>query len=198
MFNLRLPVCSLLLAGMLFACSCNSKGSKYPVVKIATSLGDIRIELYEDKAPRTAGAFLQYVNKGLYKRASFYRVMKTDGVEEISNTGFIQGGIWHTDPQKVTMLPETVHEPTSMTGLTHTDGVISMARTSNESARTEFFICIGDQSPMDAGRRGSPDGLGYAAFGKVIEGMPVVRKIQAQNSHGDQFDEKIKITISKE
>ncbi|MEZ5029525.1 MAG: peptidylprolyl isomerase [Ferruginibacter sp.] len=84
-------------------------------------------------------------------------------------------------------------ESTKQTGLSHQSGTISLARTTPSSATTEFFICIGDQSPLDAGRRGTPDGLGFAAFGKVFSGMDVVRKIQAQKSSGDHFDEKIVI-----
>jgi len=68
-----------------------------------------------------------------------------------------------------------------------------LARTTPGSANTEFFICIGDQTPLDSGRRGTGDGQGFAAFGKVFKGMPVVRKIQAQDSQGDQFDNKIEI-----
>jgi peptidyl-prolyl cis-trans isomerase A (cyclophilin A) len=68
-----------------------------------------------------------------------------------------------------------------------------LARTAPGTANTEFFICIGDQSPLDFGRRGTPDGQGYAAFGEVFEGMDIVRKIQGQKSHGDKFDELIRI-----
>ena len=85
------------------------------------------------------------------------------------------------------------HESTKLTGLTHQSGTISLARTEPGTANTEFFICIGDQSPFDFGRRGTEDGQGFAAFGKIFRGMDIVRKIQAQKSSGDHFDERIVI-----
>ena len=85
------------------------------------------------------------------------------------------------------------HETTKQSGLTHQSGTISLARTTPGSANTEFFICIGDQSTLDFGRRGTEDGQGFSAFGTVFKGMDIVRKIQAKNSHGDRFDEKIEI-----
>lgn len=185
---------SIIIAGLV---SCGGPKYTNPHVLIVTNLGDIEIELYPDKAPKTAGAFLQHLDKGVYKQASFYRVMKMEGVDEISNAGFIQAGIWKTDPVKMTYLPEIPHEPTSQTGLSHTDGILSMASTGAGTAKSEFFICIGDQSPLDAGRRGSADGQGYAAFGKVFKGMDIVRKIQAQSSTGDAFDKKIMIREMK-
>ncbi len=166
-----------------------------PHILIETTLGDIEVELYPAKAPKTTAAFLKYVEAGLYKDASFYRVLKTEGVDEMSNAGFIQGGIIRTDPRRMSLLPPTEHEPTTKTGLSHTDGTISMARVEVGSARSEFFICIGDQSPLDAGRRGSVDGQGYAAFGKVFKGMKTVRRIQAQESNGDAFTKKIGIRL---
>lgn len=178
----------LLLLLTVIMVACGGPDFKNPHVLVVTNYGDIEIELYPDKAPKTVAAFLSYAESGLYKNSSFYRVMKTEGVDEISNTGFIQGGIWKTDPVKVTEIPAVPHEPTTLSGLTHTDGVVSMARTGVGTSRAEFFICIGDQSPLDAGRRGSPDGQGYAAFGKVYKGMSIVRKIQATQSTGDAFD----------
>ena len=110
-----------------------------------------------------------------------------------SNTGIIQGGMWQTNPAKKITIPGIAHETTKQTGLTHESGIISLARIEPGTANTEFFICIGDQSPLDAGRRGTEDGQGYAAFGKVFKGMSIVRKIQGKKNHGDRFDEKIEI-----
>ena len=102
--------------------------------------------------------------------------------------------MWQTNSAKKITIPGVTHETTKQSGLTHESGTISLARLAAGTGNTEFFICIGDQSTLDAGRRGTEDGQGYAAFGKVFEGMPIVRKIQAQKSHGDKFDEKIEIT----
>lgn len=105
------------------------------------------------------------------------------------NSGLIQGGVW----PNLKAVAGIEHESTKQTGLSHTSGTLSMARTGVGTATTEFFICIGEQTGLDAGRSGTKDSLGFAAFGKVTKGMSIVRKIQATRSTGDQFDEKITI-----
>ncbi|MDZ7605050.1 MAG: peptidylprolyl isomerase [Cyclobacteriaceae bacterium] len=94
----------------------------------------------------------------------------------------IQGGA-HPWKQNFLMDPIPL-ERTKETGLKHLDGAISMARGEPESAQESFFICIGDQAELDFGGKRNPDGQGFAAFGYVIEGMEVVRKIQAAPSEG--------------
>jgi peptidyl-prolyl cis-trans isomerase A (cyclophilin A) len=91
----------------------------------------------------------------------------------------IQGGIWETNHRKAVSLPGIPHETTRQTHILHTDGVISLARTTPGTATTEFFICVGDQPGFDYGGGNNPDGQGYAAFGKVVKGMEVVRAIYA-------------------
>ena len=183
----------LLITIAIFFLSCNQPQYKYPHIIINTQLGDIEVELFKDQAPKTVAAFLSYIDSGYYKNSSFYRVLKTDELPSVNNTGIIQGGIWQTKPDQKLVIPGIEHETTKQTRLTHESGAISLARITPGSANTEFFICIGDQTPLDYGRRGTEDGQGFAAFGKVFKGMPIVRKIQAQNSHGDKFDEKIMI-----
>jgi len=182
----------LLIATLVISCS--QKDYKQPHLLIKTSLGDIEIEVYPDKAPKTVAAFLSYVDSGYYNNASFYRVLKTDEFSSPTNTGIIQGGIWQSKPQLKATIPGIEHETTARSGLTHQSGTVSLARLDTGTANTEFFICIGDQSPLDFGRRGTEDGQGYAAFGKVIEGMSIVRKIQDQKSIGDKFDNVIIIS----
>jgi peptidyl-prolyl cis-trans isomerase A (cyclophilin A) len=172
---------------------CGQQSYKNPHIVIETGLGDIEVELFPDRAPKTVAAFLSYIDSGFYNNTSFYRVLKTQELPTITNTGIIQGGIWQTNPAKKMTIPGIAHEGTGKTGLTHESGTISLARLEPGTGNTEFFICIGDQTPLDAGRRGTEDGLGYAAFGKVFKGMDIVRKIQAKKSHGDKFDEKIEI-----
>lgn len=172
---------------------CNQPAYKNPHIVIETQLGDIEVELFPDKAPKTVAAFLSYIDSGFYNKTSFYRVLKTDEFATSNNTGIIQGGVWQTNPAKKITIPGIEHEATKQTGLTHESGTISLARLAPGTANTEFFICIGDQTTLDAGRRGTEDGQGYAAFGKVFKGMPIVRKIQAQKSHGDKFDAAIEI-----
>jgi peptidyl-prolyl cis-trans isomerase A (cyclophilin A) len=177
--------------------SCSQPHYKDPHILINTKLGKIEVELFPDKAPKTVAAFLSYIDAGLYRNISFYRVLKADELPTAFNTGIIQGGIYKSNKALAGKLPGIVHESTRETGLSHTDGTISMASTGAGTATTEFFICIGDQSPLDAGRRGTADGQGYAAFGKVFKGMDVVRRIQEQESRGDMFKEVIEIVNIK-
>lgn len=182
-----------LLPVLLFILSCSQPNYKNPHVIVETQFGEIEIELEAERAPATVTAFLAYVDSGFYSNATFYRVLKTEERPTPTNTGIVQGGIWQSDPAKKITIPGIPHESTQQTGLTHLNGTISLARTEPGTANTEFFICIGDQSPLDYGRRGTEDGQGYAAFGKVFKGMNIVRKIQAQKSTGDKFDQKINI-----
>ncbi len=174
--------------------ACNEPAYKNPHIVIETGLGDIEVELFPEQAPKTVAAFLSYIDSGFYNNTSFYRVLKTEELPSETNTGIIQGGMWQTNPAKKIMIPGIIHETTKQTGLTHESGTISLARLEPGSGNTEFFICIGDQSPLDAGRKGTEDGQGYAAFGRVFKGMAIVRKIQAKKSQGDKFDEKIAIS----
>lgn len=174
--------------------SCNSApSSNYPVVKINTSEGDIFIELYTDKAPVTAGAFLNFVKEGYYSNSSFYRVLLQEGVSSSQNRGVLQGGIHGTNDRKYPDLTGIRHESTQTSGLTHRSGMVSLARNEPGTGNTEFFICIGDQPQYDEGQDGVADKQGYAAFGKVIEGMPVVRKIQQFRCNGDQLIQPVAI-----
>ena len=178
---------------LLMIVSCGHPTYKNPHIIIETEMGDIEVELFRDKAPKTTAAFLSYIDSGFYNNSSFYRVLKTDEFPSAINTGIIQGGMWQTNPAKNQTITGIEHETTKQTGLTHESGTISLARLAPGTASTEFFICIGDQSPLDYGRRGTEDGQGFAAFGQVFKGMTVVRNIQAKKSHGDKFDEKIVI-----
>lgn len=160
---------------------------------IYTSEGDIELAISADKAPVTSKAFLSYVDSGTYSNCSFYRVIIEHGTTTSTNTGLIQGGIYTTDPKHYADTKGIEHESTRQTGLTHTDGTLSLARTTLGTASTEFFICIGDQSQFDDGKSRPEDGKGFAAFGKVFSGMGVVRKIQEKRSSNESFDEQIKI-----
>lgn len=187
--------CLLVLS--IFLAACSGPKSKYPVVKIDTDYGNIEAEIYDDKAPKTAGAFLKNVDAGVYNKTSFYRVVQDD--QSSYPKGVIQGGVHATAPAKAEALPYIEHESPSVTGIHHTDGTLSMARTAAGTARSEFFICIGDQSPYDGDKLLQPDGLGYAAFGRVISGMDVVRKIQSKGRSDEKFSVPITINnISRE
>ena len=182
----RIPA---IVISILFLFSCTHQKYEHPRIIIDTAFGDIEAELYPDKAPKTVKAFLSFIDAGYYKEASFYRVLKDDEMPTDFNTGIIQGGTWPVKKEVVGV----EHEPTSLTGLSHTNGTLSLARTGPGTATTEYFICIGDQRQFDAGGGGGSDSLGFAAFGKVVKGMNTVRKIQANESIGDHFKQKIVI-----
>jgi peptidyl-prolyl cis-trans isomerase A (cyclophilin A) len=105
----------------------------------------------------------------------------------------IQGGIWKTDYKKALAHQGIPHETTRQTHLLHKDGVISLARTTPGSAGTEFFICVGDQPGFDYGGDNNPDGQGYAAFGKVVKGMDIVRIIYARPENNQAFEPPVPI-----
>jgi peptidyl-prolyl cis-trans isomerase A (cyclophilin A) len=182
-----------LIAGLLPACHSASNPAT-PHVLIRTAAGDIEVELYPRQAPRTAGAFLSYVDSGFYKNASFYRVLNEDNqVTGAAVSNLIQGGIWKTNHDKAVSVPGVPHEPTSVTHILHTSGVISLARDKPGSGTTEFFICVGDQPGFDYGGENNPDGQGYAAFGKVVRGMDVVRAIYQRPENNQRFTPSIPI-----
>jgi len=166
---------------LLFGCNTNQN----PKVFISTEFGDIIIELFADKAPLTSANFLQYVDSEKFNGvACFYRVVRPNNQPNNPiKIEVIQGG-FATDSliEKKQLLP-IKHESTKETGVLHLDGTISMARLEPGTASSEFFICIGDQLELDFGGKRNPDGQGFAAFGRVIEGMDVVRKIQQLEDH---------------
>jgi peptidyl-prolyl cis-trans isomerase A (cyclophilin A) len=137
-------------------------------VLLHTNAGDIVVALETQKAPVTAGNFLHYVEAHRMDGAEFYRAMKTG-----PDAGLVQGGV--RDPRK--LFPPIAHEPTSQTGLSHVDGALSVPRFALGSARGDFTIMVGDQKYLDAGPGSAGDGQGYAVFGRVLEGMEVVRRI---------------------
>ncbi len=183
----------IILLLVVFFLACNQPSKEAPRVVIDTNYGDIEVELYPAKAPVTVAAFLSYVDSGLYTNSAFYRVVLAEGMSTEANVGLIQGGTWQTTDRGKLALPGIPHESTQKTGLSHTNGTISLARTDTGTANTEFFICIGDQSQFDYGNSTPADGQGFAAFGRVVNGMKTVRTIQLQKKQGESFSQKITI-----
>lgn len=142
-------------------------------VRLETSAGPIVLALDAGRAPITTANFLRYVDQKRLDGTSFYRALCVTGRREL---GFIQGGT-RNDPKRV--LPPIAHEPTSVTGITHQAGTISMARYEPGSANGDFFITMGPMPSMDAQPTGEGDIAGFAAFGSVVEGMDVVQHILA-------------------
>jgi len=180
-----------ILAAVLLLFGCNRH--KNPFIIIKTNFGNIEAELFPGNAPESVAAFLSYVDSGLYKNSSFYRLTILESMTPEENTGVIQGGIWQSNNAKAASLPGIPHESPKQTGLSHTDGTLSLARTAPGTANSEFFICIGDQTEYDSSRSINPDGLGYAAFGRVTSGMEIVKKIQNQPANGQQFTPQVAI-----
>jgi len=145
-----------------------------PRVKLTTAKGVILIEVRTDVAPVTGANFLRYIDEKRYAPAEFYRVMTYQGAP---SEGILQGGLAHADNAR--RLPGIKHEPTTQTGLTHKEGAVSIARFAPGTATSEFFICSGDSSNLDANPKLPGDNLGFAAFAQVIEGMDVVRLLMA-------------------
>jgi peptidyl-prolyl cis-trans isomerase A (cyclophilin A) len=140
-----------------------------PRVVITTTEGVITVELAADKAPITTANFLKYVDRKLYDGATFYRASKPKG-QVTNDYGSIQGGLRDDVKKK---LPPIAHESTLKTGLKHGDGTISMGRYAPGTAQADWVICVGDMSYLDA----TATDPGFAAFGQVTDGMPVVRQI---------------------
>jgi peptidyl-prolyl cis-trans isomerase A (cyclophilin A) len=173
----------LTLIVLLFTIT-NLTAQKKEICIIKTSLGEITVELYPEKAPITVANFLKYVDAHLYDNTSFFRsVTLKNQLKDSVKIEVIQGG--EVDSTKV--FAAIPLERTSKTGVLHTNGVISMARDTPDSATCSFFICINDQPSLDFGGKRNKDGQGFAAFGKVSKGMNVVKKIQQLSLEQEQY-----------
>jgi peptidyl-prolyl cis-trans isomerase A (cyclophilin A) len=147
-------------------------------VVFETELGSITVEVDAARAPVTAANFLRYVDGGFYDQGRFHRAVRP-ATERRTDVPIqvIQGGI--NPSRRAAAFSAIPLERTNATGLTHVDGTISMARDGADSARSDFFLCVGNQPELDFGGRRNADRQGFAAFGRVVAGMDVVRKIQA-------------------
>ena len=162
-----------------------------PVIAIETEAGTIRVELDPQHAPATVANFLRYVNEHFFDGTAFYRAVTLDNQPTNPiKIEVIQGG---ANDSKQTYPPIAL-ERTSLTHIKHTDGTISMARNGPDTATSEFFICIGDQPALDEGGLRNPDGQGFAAFGHVVSGMDVVRRIQHAPVQGQMLTPPVTIT----
>ena len=174
-----LAAAALLVTSPVFAQSepeVQSREYATQLVLIETTMGDITVSIETERAPVTAANFLRYVDEDRFDGTHFYRAMHLDWGEPPN--GLLQGGT-QMDPDRV--LDPIAHEPTSQTGLSHTNGALSMARYDPGTATGDFSIMIKDQTGLDADPT-SPDPnlqLGFAVFGYVVDGMDVVQAIHA-------------------
>ena len=179
----------LILATGLLAAGC---GSDNPQVDLRTQFGVIRVEVDSALAPKTAANFLRYVDEGRYASASFYRVRSEDAELMQKGTAIVQGGLWYGDTTR--MLPPIPLESTRQTGLRHVDGAVAMARFDSVGARGEFYIVIGDQPHLDYRGQAEP---GYAVFGRVVEGMELVREIRRLPAPKERLTRLIPFTAAR-
>ena len=155
-------------------------------IRIVTTLGSIDAELDSARAPVTVTNFLRYVDGHYYDAGAFYRAVTnanqpTDSVRiEVIQGGMVRNGFSRP-------YPAIPLERTSVTGLHHGDGTLSMARSGPGTATDSFFITVGDQPALDFGGHRNPDGQGFAAFGWVTSGGDVVRAIQKQPVNGQSL-----------
>ena len=165
-FGLVLGTWMALLAGAGLA--------QNPVVVVSTNLGDMKIELFQDKAPKTVKNFLTYVDRKHYDGLIFHRVIPSF---------MIQGGGYDASMMERRTDPPIANE--SSNGLSNKRGTLAMARSSiPDSATSQFFINVVDNGRLDKAM--SPDGVGYCVFGKVLEGMDVADKIRALETVRDK------------
>ncbi|MDP6609789.1 MAG: peptidylprolyl isomerase [Vicinamibacterales bacterium] len=162
-------------------------------VVIDTAFGEIAVDVDTERAPGTAANFLSYVDEGFYDGGQFHRTVTMNNQPDNDvRIEVIQASVNpdHAD-HGFGAIPL---ERTTVTGLAHVDGAISMARGAPDSASSSFFFCIGDQPSLDFGGDRNPDGQGFAAFGRVVSGMDVVRRIQQQPADGQSLEPPVRIT----
>lgn len=195
----RLLLASLLatLAGAPGCASEPATRRAAPVrVEVETGTGTFTAELDAASAPGTVANFLRYVDAGLFDGGRFHRTVR-DGNQpgDAIRIDVVQGG---PDPSNAKRgFPPIALESTKRTGLRHRDGTLSMARADPDSATADFFVCIGDQPELDHGGRRNPDGQGFAAFGRVVEGMDVVRAIHGAHATGQRLDPPVPIVRAR-
>ena len=179
-------LCTVLLTLSFLSTGNSSQAQETVEVILSTSQGDIRLELYADRAPVTVSNFLKYVDGGHYEGGSFYRTVTYENDNGNPKIEVIQGGLGSGVDAPFEPI---VHEDTEATGILHTDGVVSMARDGVGTASSEFFICLGDQPGLDKGNVRNPDEQGFAAFGRVVAGMDVVQSIHRSPADAPSYSE---------
>jgi peptidyl-prolyl cis-trans isomerase A (cyclophilin A) len=172
-------VIALVLAGAIGAARQTPPAA--PLVIFETEKGTIEIEVDPVHAPVTSANFLKYVDGGFYAGGDVNRSVRPDNtVRHDVEIQVIQFQIARARERD--QFPPIPLERTSVTGLKHLDGTVSMARGGPDTATASFFVCIGNQPELDFGGRRNADGQGFAAFGRVVRGMDVVRAIQASHT----------------
>lgn len=163
-----------------------------PRVVLETALGEVEIAVDAARAPVTARNFLRYVEGGRYDGGRFHRTVTPENQPGRKvKIDVIQAGA--APAREKDDFPAIPLERTRDTGLSHVDGAVSMARDAPDSATSDFFVCVGDQPSLDFGGARNPDGQGFAAFGRVVRGMDVVRRIWRSPAQGQALEPPVEI-----
>jgi len=200
MRNKLAAMCVVVTLACMAASARQGQDKKLVRVVIETALGKIEVELDATRAPGTVANFLRYVDGQNYDGGRFHRTVTLHPDNQPNNTvkiEVIQAGprVDESVPpaDRKEIFPPIALERTSMTGILHKDGVISMARSGPDTATGDFFICVGDQPELDFAGKRNPDGQGFAAFGRVVKGMDVVKKIHQSPVEAQRLTPPVKI-----
>jgi len=173
----------------LLLTACGPKIDTSPNVILETEMGVIEIETYPEKAPASAGDFLNYVDRGFYNGEGFYRVVRADNDPRKMGMSLVQGGRLDTEPLGAPIM----HEPSSMTGLRNDTAMVSISRDApGTGSAAYFFINVGNNNFLDEGGERNSDGAGYATFGKVVKGMDVIKAIQTGDATAPTEEEVVR------
>jgi peptidyl-prolyl cis-trans isomerase A (cyclophilin A) len=176
----------------VLAAAITAQDAKPVRVLIETAAGEIEAEIDTTRAPITGANFLKYVDAGLFDGGRFFRTVRPDNqIDKPVRIAVIQAAA--SRDRRAEFFAAIPLERTSATGIAHKDGTLSMARSTPDTARDSFSICVGDQPDLDFGGRRQPDGQGFAAFGQVVRGMDVVRTIQMGPAKGETLTPEVAI-----
>jgi len=184
-------LCALCASAVSAGAAVRAEAQRLPRVIVRTDLGNLEVEVDSVRAPTTSANFLRYVDLGFYRFGRFHRTVREDNQPASKvKIAVVQAGL---DPLRVKDFPPIKLERTNLTKLSHKDGTISMARDGPDTATSDFFICVGDQPALDYGGKRNPDGQGFAAFGRVVLGMDLVRKIHSAHARGQTLEPPVRI-----
>ncbi|RDJ27745.1 peptidylprolyl isomerase [Bosea caraganae] len=161
-------------------------GLNLPRVRVETALGGFTVQVHVDKAPISAEAFLAYVRAGYLDGSSVFRILNDrNQPNDEHKVRTVQWG-WYERKDNTLPIGRPPHEPTSVTGLRHLRGTMSMARRGTGTPGSEYFIILRDEPELDFGGRRNPDGQGFAAFAEVVEGFDTLERLH-ERGEDEQF-----------
>jgi peptidyl-prolyl cis-trans isomerase A (cyclophilin A) len=161
---------------------------------IETPCGSLVVAVDLGAAPRTAAHFLEFVRRGhLETRSRIYRIVSKHNCDRAPAIEVVQFGWVPAEAGESPPLPPVPHEPTNETGLRHRHGTLSLARHGPGTGTCAFFLCIGDQPALDQDGARASDGVGFAAFGRVVEGWDVLAALHRMAGESEWLSEPLPI-----